>query len=116
VAYDTSVLDKAIAEKRVRLERKRRETLDRVLKLLDEHGPALGLDQAYVFGSVTDASRYAALSDVDVAVERITPRHFFQMMTIFSSALGCEVDVIELEKCHFAERIRREGIRWTKRD
>jgi hypothetical protein len=111
--YDTSVLDKAIAERRARWERERQITLTQVLQLLDEYGPRFSLREAYVFGSVTGAGRFDARSDVDIAIGRIPVASFFEMMTTLSLELGRDVDLVELDKCHFAHRIREKGVRWT---
>ncbi len=114
--YDTSLLDKAIAEKRGRWEQERQVVLARVLRLLDEYGAGFGLREVYVFGSVADAGRFDNYSDVDVAVERISAEGFFDLMAALSAELGRDIDLVELDKCHFAHRIRQRGIRWTRRD
>jgi hypothetical protein len=112
MAFDTSLLNRALAQRRAERERERRVVLDRVLALLDELGPRYGISQAYIFGSVTRAGRFDERSDVDIAVEQMDPEDFFDAMGAFSMALGREVDLIELRKCRFADRIRRQGIRW----
>lgn len=114
--YDTSLLDKAIAERRARLEQERRAVLARVLQWLDEHGADLGLHQAYVFGSVAGKGRFDDCSDVDVAVEQISAEGFFDLMAALSSELDRDVDLVELSKCHFAHRIRQEGVQWVKKN
>jgi predicted nucleotidyltransferase len=114
--YDTSLLDKAIAEKRARWERERRIVLARVLRWLDEHSADFDLREAYVFGSVAGAGRFDDRSDVDVAVEQISAEGFFDLMAALSSELDRDVDLVELTKCHFAHRIRQEGVRWTKKN
>jgi len=58
VAFDTSVLDKALAQQRAIRERKRQAVLDRLLHLLDELGPRYGISEAYIFGSVTRPGRF----------------------------------------------------------
>jgi len=114
--YDTSVLDKAIAEKHTRWERERQVVLTRVLRWLDAHGADLGLRRAYVFGSLARAGRFSDYSDVDIAVEEISVESFFDLMAALSSELDRDVDLVELTKCHFAHRIRQEGIRWTQKN
>ncbi len=114
--YDTSVLDKAIAEKRARWERERQATLEHVLQWLDAHGADLGLRQAYVFGSLARTGRFNDCSDVDFAVEKISAEGFFDLMAALSSELDRDVDLVELTKCHFAHRIRQEGVRWTQKN
>lgn len=113
--YDTSVLDKAIVERRARWERERQIALTQVLQLLDQYGPGFDLREAYVFGSVTGAGCFDVRSDVDIAVGRMSVANFFEMMATLSLELGRDVDLVELDKCHFAHRIRKKGVRWTRR-
>jgi predicted nucleotidyltransferase len=111
--FDTSVLDAALAQRQAKNEQERQAVLTRVLRLLDEIGPAYGIQQAYVFGSLTKRHRFRLNSDVDIAVEQINPERFFEAMSKLSTYLGREVDLVELNKCHFADKIRREGVMWT---
>ncbi len=112
MAFDTSVLDAVLAQRRANYEQKRQSLLADVLRLLDELGPVYDIQQAYVFGSLIKPGRFDHHSDVDIAVEQIDSTRFFEAMGKFSTSLGREVDLIELSKCHFADKIRREGIRW----
>ncbi len=66
--YDTSVLDRARAERRAEWEQRRQATLARVLAVLDEWLPRYGVTEAYVFGSLAQPGRYQAGSDIDIAV------------------------------------------------
>lgn len=112
--FDTSILDAALARRQTGLERERQALLAKVFCLLDELAPAYGFEKAYVFGSLISPGRFNPKSDVDIAVERIDPLRFFEAMSDFSSRLEREVDLIELDKCHFAHRIREKGILWEK--
>jgi predicted nucleotidyltransferase len=110
--FDTSVLDEALTQRRRQNEQLRQALLARVLQLLDELGPGYGIQQAYLFGSLVRPGRFHAKSDVDIAVEQIDPTRFFEAMSEFANLLGREVDLVQLDQCHFANKIRREGIRW----
>jgi predicted nucleotidyltransferase len=114
MAFDTFLLDEALARRRAGQEQDRQKTLADTLRLLDELGSRYQLHRAYVFGSVNRPGRFRPESDVDIAVESIEPEHFFTAMSAFATALGREVDMVELDKCHFAHRIRKEGVEWTK--
>ena len=111
--FDTSIVDRAREARRARREEERQATLSQLLRLLDEHGPELDISQAYAFGSVTRPGRFRDDSDVDVAVEGLDADTFFRAMSLLSTAMGRAVDLVELRKCHFADRIRERGIRWT---
>jgi len=113
MAFDTRLLDEALARRRVAREAARQATLTATIRLLEELSPRYGIRRAYIFGSVTRPGRFTEKSDVDIAVEQIKPARFFEAMSILAEALGREVDLVELDKCHFAHRIRERGIEWT---
>lgn len=115
MTFDTSLLDEALSQQETRWERLRRETLKATLSLLDEIGPRYGVAQAYLFGSLVKAGRFHEGSDVDVAVTDVEPEAFFGLMGALSLALGRDVDLVDLRRCHFAQRIRAEGVLWTRR-
>jgi predicted nucleotidyltransferase len=115
MSFDTSIIDRTRARRRARQEEERQATLAKLLRLLDEHGAELDISQAYAFGSVTRPGRFQDDSDVDVAVERLDAAEFFDAMSLLSAGLGRRVDLVELRKCHFADRIRQRGLRWTRK-
>ncbi|MCP4360653.1 MAG: nucleotidyltransferase domain-containing protein [Chloroflexi bacterium] len=108
------MLDAALKERRAANERERQLLLTRVLHLLDELAPQYGIRRAYIFGSVAMLGRFGPHSDVDIAVEQIDPARFFEAISKFSFYVKREVDLVELSKCHFADKIRREGVRWMQ--
>ena len=112
--FDTSVLDAALARRRAENEQERQTLLANVLRMLEQLGPEYGIQQAYVFGSVVLPGRFYFHSDIDIAVEQIDPKRFFEAMSTLSASLGRDVDLVELDKCHFAHRIREKGILWEK--
>jgi predicted nucleotidyltransferase len=73
-----------------------------------------GINRAYLFGSLTRPYRFTERSDVDVAVESIDSESFFQAMARLSEQVEREVDLVELSKCPFADRIRQQGIVWSQ--
>ena len=73
------------------------------------------VDQAIIFGSIDRAGHFDANSDVDVAVGELSARDYFTLKSHLEHALCREVDLVELERCHFAASIRRTGTTWTRR-
>ncbi len=69
MAFDTSILDAALAPCRIDYEQQRQKLLAKALRLLDELGPGYGIRQAYVFGSLISPDRFSPHLDVDIAVE-----------------------------------------------
>jgi predicted nucleotidyltransferase len=110
--FPTPILDRALATRRQQNEQQRLATCDRVIAWLDGAGQRYGITRAYLFGSLTKPYRFTARSDVDVAVEAIDSESFFQAMSELSEQVGREVDLVELSKCPFADRIRQQGIVW----
>lgn len=110
----TYLLDRVLAERRETLEQERSRVLAQVLRWLSEQGSQYGIDRAYVFGSVSRPGLFTATSDVDIAVEGMEPEHFFAALGALVTELGREVDLVVLNKCPFADRIRQEGVLWTR--
>ncbi|MCZ7667673.1 MAG: nucleotidyltransferase domain-containing protein [Chloroflexi bacterium] len=113
--FDASILDAAKARRRVEDEQLRQQVLQRTLDFLDEFGSRHELGGVILFGSLIAPGRFGTHSDVDVAVDGIDPALFFDLMASLSLALGRDVDLVDLSQCHFAERIRQKGVRWTKK-
>jgi predicted nucleotidyltransferase len=112
--FNTAKLDEILANKRFRLEKERQFLLNKTLEWLDKFGTEYGIEQAYIFGSVTESNRFHDQSDIDVAVEQVNPEYFFSAISVLSEHLGRDVDIIRLNQCHFSDRIRQQGIPWTK--
>jgi len=112
MGFDTSVLDEALAERRRQWETLRQTRLAEVTRQLEVFGSAHGVTEAYVFGSLAQPGRFTDHSDIDIAITMPSEK-FFELAAELSRALHTDVDLIPLERCHFADKIRREGIRWT---
>jgi len=113
VVFDTSVLDQAWAEQKSRWEQERESLLRRVFEWLDDCGHRYGLKQVYIFGSLVNRNEFTDLSDIDLAVTGTPGEQIFALMAALTRVLGREVDVVVLRQCHFADKIRREGMVWT---
>lgn len=113
--FSTAYLDQTLAKQRSQLEAERQHLLSKVMDWLDQFGPQYGIKEAYVFGSLTCSNQFTHRSDIDIAVETINWEDFFSIIGWLSEATGREVDLIPLEKCHFANRVRERGIKWTQK-
>lgn len=110
--FSVAVLDEAIAERHARRELERHALLAELQDWLDENGAAYGVPQAYIFGSLVQPGRFREDSDIDIAVTDIADGRFFTLAAALCQQFGREVDLIELRDCHFAAKIKREGILW----
>lgn len=111
--FNTCKLDQIKGDRLVKLEQERQFLLHKTLTWLNQFGEKYGIKKAYVFGSVTKQNKFTDSSDIDIAVEQINPEDFFFVISIISEYLEREVDIIMLNKCHFAHRITATGILWT---
>lgn len=113
MAFNTRLLDAAIVKRRQQNEQIRQETLTKLLQWFDQNGNQYGVDRAYIFGSLSCPGRFRESSDIDIAVEQMAPSAFFALIGQLAEAFRRDVDLVELEKCYFADRIRVEGIVWN---
>ena len=72
------------------------------------------VEQAIIFGSIDRPGRFDADSDVDIAIGELPPRDYFTLKSHLEFALCRQVDLVELDRCHFAASIRRTGTTWTR--
>jgi len=110
MAFDTSILDMVLEERRKRLEGERKELLVRVVKTLQEIRKRFGIKEAYVVGSLVEPGRWADCSDVDVAVAGAS-RFILDIMGALEEAVGREVDVIDLDRHPRADSFRTRGVK-----
>jgi uncharacterized protein len=112
--FDTYLLDEAIARRQEHNEQQRQAILVKLFQWLDQFGEQYGMQGVYVFGSLTAAGQFTEQSDVDVAIESMNAEYFFDVMGLLVTELEREVDLVELSKCHFAQKIREQGILWNQ--
>lgn len=112
--FKTDVLDLALERQRAEREMLRLAVQARILLLLDE--APVNLSEAILFGSIVHPGRFSARSDVDIAVSNLEPRAYFELMGYLEERLEREIDIVAIDNCHFADSIRRTGLRWTPTD
>jgi predicted nucleotidyltransferase len=109
-AYDTSIRDRAIRDRRRRLAAEQAELLRRVRQALLDLREPLGVRSAYIVGSVLSPERWTESSDVDVAVGGCS-RAVLDVMKALEDATGKAVDVIDLDRHPAPESFLRSGVR-----
>ncbi len=92
----------------------RQQLLQRTLDWLTANAQNYGISSGYLFGSVTVPNRFTQRSDVDLAIETYKEGDIFALVS--RMPVVRDVDVVPLDQCHFAEKIRREGIAWTAQE
>ena len=109
-AFDTSVRDKAIQDRRRRLAAEQAEMLQCVRHALFNLREPLGVWSAYIVGSVLSPEFWTESSDVDVAVGGCS-HAVLDVMKALEDATGRAVDVIDLDRHPFAESCIRSGVK-----
>ena len=89
-----------------------RPSLDEITLLIAKAAATLkaaGAREVYVFGSAAQGKLHED-SDVDMAVSGLPPEVFFRAMARASDALGCPLDLVDLdEDTPFTRYLKREG-------
>ena len=116
MAFPTPLLDARLAREKEQNERERQQLLPLALAWLQAHGLDYGISRGYLFGSVTQPGRFTQSSDIDIAVDTWETGNIFGLMGYLSLYLNRDVDVIPLDQCHFADKIRRLGMPWSVND
>ena len=116
MAFPTPLLDARLAREKEQNERERQQLLPLALAWLQSHGLDYGISCGYLFGSVTQPGRFTQSSDIDIAVDTWETGNIFGLMGYLSLYLNRDVDVIPLDQCHFADKIRRLGMSWSVND
>jgi len=110
--FNTALLDRIFIQQTIQNEQERLMLLEKIKQWLDQFDDRYGIKTAYIFGSITQPQKFTQESDIDIAVEQINTNDLFTVIGFISEALGRDVDVIEINKCHFANQIRQSGILW----
>ncbi len=116
MGYTTVLLDEAIKQKKNNQEALRLQLLDKLSHALDDLSREIPFEEAFLFGSVTKPFRFTEQSDIDVGFVGLHDNHFFRAMSFLSDTLCVDVDIVQLEAHRLGEKIKREGLRWKKKE
>jgi len=108
-AFDTSIRDRAIKERRERLEKERRRLIYVVADVLRENREKYHIREAYITGSLLQSYRWYDLSDVDVVVSGCS-QHILSIMGDVEEATDKDVDVIDLDNHPSPDWVRKKGM------
>ncbi len=113
IPFPTPLFDQKLAQQKVANECDRQHLLKEALQWLEQNAPSFGIEQGYLFGSMTQPGQFSQFSDLDLALDSLSPGEPFGLISHLSTFLNREVDLVPLDQCHFAEKIQREGVRWN---
>ncbi len=114
--FSTHILDEFLKRKRSENEKLRQQVIEKINEILEELSKKKLFEEAYIFGSITKPFVFGKNSDIDIAFTGLKDKDFFLVMSTISNELGRDVDVIQLENHRLAEKIKKEGIRWRRKD
>ncbi|MGC8602617.1 MAG: nucleotidyltransferase family protein [Desulfomonilaceae bacterium] len=110
--FDFSIWERNLARKAEEREKLRQTVLvqlDEALKVLSEK---YSWTEIFIFGSITRKGAFHDGSDVDIGIEGLDPLDHYAFVADISSFLERDVDVVILEECGFADRIKEKGLKW----
>jgi uncharacterized protein len=113
MSFPTPLLDRKLAELRQQSERDRQQLLQTALTWLQHHAAQFEIEQGYLFGSITQPGKFSPQSDLDLAVECLSQGYPFGLSSYLSLHVNREVDIVPLDQCHFAAKIRQTGMPWS---
>ena len=116
MAFPTPLLDARLAREKKQNEADRQLLLASALEWLRAHGANYGITHGYVFGSVTEPGHFTQTSDIDIAVDTWKTGDVCGLMGYLSLHLNRDVDIVPLDQCHFANKIRSLGMPWSVND
>ena len=108
-AFDTSVRDKAMRDRRQRLAAEQAELLPRVRQALLELREPLGVRSAYIVGPLLRPEFWSETSAVAVAVGGCS-RAVLDVMKALEDATDRVVNVIDLDRHPFPESLLDSGV------
>lgn len=114
--FSTHLLDDAIERDKREREELRLHLIAKLYDALDRLSKEVLFKEAYLFGSITRPCKFSRNSDIDIGFEGLADDDFFKAMSFISREIGRDVDVVQMERHRLAEKIRREGLKWTRKD
>jgi uncharacterized protein len=109
--YSTALWEHIESEKHADRERKRLKLLHEVKTKIKAHFSGLSVQNVYITGSLTRPGQFYPGSDIDIAVEKMPEDAYFKSIHHLETVLGHPVEIIELELCRFADKIRSTGVK-----
>ena len=109
--YPISLLEQINKEKKKVMEEKRLRVLDKTVTEIKRYFSHVSVSSVFLTGSLIEPFRFHVNSDIDIAVEGLDESIYFKSISQLEEQLGRVVEIIELEKCKFAESIKNSGLK-----
>lgn len=108
--YSVELWEKILKEKQEEREKRRLKALKSVIKTLKEYFKNKKINSVYLAGSILKEGFFYDFSDIDIVVEELK-EDYFRTLCELEEILPYKVDLIELEKCPFREKILQKGLK-----
>ncbi|MFO7826174.1 MAG: nucleotidyltransferase domain-containing protein [Cyclobacterium sp.] len=94
-------------------EENRKMLLSRIDDALEELSRQYEWAEIYLFGSIISPGKFRPDSDVDIGIKGLDKFELYAFIGDISAFLNRNVDVVRMEECPFAEKIRKSGVKWN---
>ena len=111
MTFSTNLFQEIEQQKINDLEKQRQDILKRCIVEIREYFMPLDVTSLYITGSLIIPYRFSSRSDIDIAVEGLPPEIYFSAIFELGEILSRTVEIIELENCRFADKIREDGLK-----
>ncbi len=109
--YSTKLLEEIYERKRINLEQKRIKLLEKCKKVCIKYFSQMEVNELYITGSLIVSGKFSERSDIDIAVSGLHAELYFKTISELEDKLERKVEIIELENCKFAEKIKTTGLK-----
>ena len=111
--FDFSIWERNLARKEEKREELRHSFLLKLDKSLEALSEKYSWKEIFIFGSITRNGAFHENSDVDIGIEGLGPLRHYAFVGEISGLMERDVDVVLLEECGFADRIKEKGLKWS---
>ena len=103
--------EEAYRKKQSEIENNRINLLEYSKTHLFEYFKELQIDELYITGSLITPNKFSNRSDIDIAVSNLGEELYFKTISELEDLFKRKVEIIELENCKFADKIRSTGLK-----
>ena len=111
MAFSTSLLYEIQKSRKEELEKKRRQILEQTIIEIRRVFNNSNVQEVYITGSIIIPYKFTSHSDIDIAVRGLSAVDYFPVLSRLEECLLRTIEIIELEKCRFSDKIISIGLR-----
>ncbi|MDI6751348.1 MAG: hypothetical protein QME07_00590 [bacterium] len=108
------IIKEVYRKKAEKMELLRKGLLQDTFSAISEFKKATEFKEAYIFGSLSMPYHFGESSDIDIAFSGLSSDKLPLAIAFLSRKIEREVNVVVMEKVHFAKKITERGIKWKR--